>query len=242
MDIENLKNKIDELEKLNNDAGSYIPDTEIVNVDSTLDQLATIRAQNILIENMDNDEAREQGNKEISIQNRLRIKMGLSALPFHILNKDLETLITLDHGVMDRTCKEFLAKYKEDQATKQDIEFRINELVNIRIAEKDRQIKRLEFLSDASHTLEQISAYKPEQFQMSRDSKNALVVTPNPAYAVWKRDILELQTRIDHEIKAAVAISKEFEDEKAPNRRESLFKLQKKVDALIEQHQLKEVK
>jgi hypothetical protein len=237
MEINTLKNKIDELENsLNNNAGEYMPDIEI-NIDNTLQQLEEIRNQNILIEDRDTDEAREQLNKELAIQNKIRIKMGLSNLPYHVLDKDLETLIALDSGSIGNACKEFFNQI-EDKALKQEIEVRINSIVQTSIAEQDRETARLNFLADASYQLEQLSKYRPEQFCHVRNKNNELVIVDNLAYSIWKKDILELSARINNQIKAVNSISQEFEDEKAPDRRESLFKLQKKVADLIEMHQL----
>jgi hypothetical protein len=39
-------------------------------------------------------------------------------------------------------------------------------------------------------------------FILSLDKNGARIVTPNEAFRLWKKDILELQAKIDHQIKA----------------------------------------
>jgi hypothetical protein len=240
MELNELNKKIDELEGQLNVSDSYVPNIEIVNVDNVLEQLEAVRESNILIQVPSTDEEREAKNKETALENKLRLQLGLQPKGYFILDKDLELLIALDSGSMGRSCKEFISKFQEDKGLMKELEFRVNELVNIRIAEQDRETARLNFLADSAYKLEQLGKYRPEQFTHARNQKNEVVIVDNPAYAVWKKDILELSAKINNQIKAVNSISQEFPEE-TPDRRESLFKLQKKIDALIEQHQLKVV-
>jgi len=196
-------------------------------------QLQQAREEIKQIKDRDSDVYRIADNKRLSIENKIRLKLGLPEKPYNILDSDLKLLIQLDSGNYGKASSEFITSFSEDRGKMLEVEARIKEIIVTADRIKEREIQRIEFLENASYQIEQLAKFKPEAW--IRD--NAGHVIENENYTRWKSDIEGLSGKIDNRIKANQSIANEFPEERQ-DKRESLYLLQKKINELIEKHGL----
>ncbi len=178
-------------------------------------------------DNSEESDRINQENLKIEYENRLRQDIGLSEKPLLPTHEQLLICLELDGNKINKTCNEFLDKFKDDKYQKDKIKRKLSEISAIREQESRREAREARFLQDIT---QEYSRLKKVPQKLKKDGDIYVV---SDEFKKWASDLQALNEKLDKQIRINQSKESDPNMNVTFDKRSSLYQIASNVKELL---------